>query len=237
MGSKDATDYEGAKVFIGLRPRSASAHNNIEKPQKQLRFKAALTSYADQHNSNWAQKPGLFGAMGIAYQKSAKRSIKIAFSVPAFSRKDAEKNLAKCSVLSRHIYPQIPPDSSQAPESAYWELEFANFTHARKGQKYLLGWIPEYSFVPDLDVGMFVDSKGRLFPKNIKISLTFNVIQDYKGIQYDGEKGDYPKKTRKFPYGVRSMRSKYGISGGKKGKSSGGTPDQVKQANQEKILQ
>ena len=246
MGTKwkkrDASQHGlNAGLYIALTP--FSAHNGVgagDKAINKIKFKAFVKQFSDQHVGNWSQQDSLFGASPWAYQKTARRVIRISFDVPAFSDDEARENLAKCALISRSIYPEIDAlDSGSPPDSSFWELEFANFTKVNNTQNWLKGYIPDYSFTPDFNSGMFYekeDGESILLPKNIAISLTFNVIADYSEMEYDPKKGTWPKGTEKFPYGIDITKDKYGIVGGKKSSGGSGTPDPVKKASAEKLL-
>ena len=88
-----------------------------------------------------------------------------------------------------------------------WRVKFANLisksnsglgTAKKTG---LVCYITGFNFTPDLDPGMIL-SKTQLFPKNIKVNLTLNVLHEITPGFIDSGKFNGGALKHKFPYGV-----------------------------------
>ena len=65
----------------------------------------------------------------------------------------------------------------------------------------LLGWISSVSWTPALDMGTFVEKRGKIFPKVIDLSIDFNVIHEHELGNKSGSKEMINKNASgKFPF-------------------------------------
>jgi len=182
-----------------------------------VRFNAFLTDFDQTFSSNWNTEE-VFGRMDpIANFRSTKRSISLAWVVPATTAVEAKTNLINVSILAQMLYPtyaaeesltqgQQPPQGQGGAQggqggaqgggqpqprqtplklkgSAHTQtlsrpplikLKYANLIEGLNGHGQL-GWIENFTFRPNLDMGFFVEDK-KLYPKSINVSCNFNVL-------------------------------------------------------------
>lgn len=175
----------------------------------EVSFKAFVTSFSDQYQSNW-EKEEIYGRMDpIQTFKSTQRVINISWDVVAGSLKEAQENLEKLSTLFNMLYPSYNSASSgtsgmnQAP---LLRMKYLNFV-TKPGAKPLasaetaglLGSSAGFNFEPAMDDAMFGDSEGNLYPKIVRLSCTFSVIHEDK---LGWKQESPPERTQGFPYGV-----------------------------------
>jgi len=148
-----------------------------------IAFKAYLTDFKDNYESNW-ESVEVYGRMDDIQQfKGTKRRIDIGWQVVAASFEEAMSNLAACSELFKMLYPTYESETLKAPP--LMKLKFGNLIQdvnisakgtiaAKTGG--LLGVVNGFSLTPNLDAGFFDPGAGILFPKVIDLSCTFTVL-------------------------------------------------------------
>lgn len=161
-------------------------------------FKAFLTDFGDQFNTNWTPQE-IYGRMDpIFTYKNTIRKITLAFDVPSYDTAEAEMNAKKADKLIRALYPvyTIKPGSQGTAllsSPPLFKIKLANLILNVSAQNTdnaktsgLLGWIDGFNFKPELDSGFFVEpdikgatSTGKVYPKLFKVSFTFNVIHEH----------------------------------------------------------
>ena len=122
-GLHDVTDAYGNNGFYN------SFHHLIS--QKNLKFKAYLSSFNESYTSDYAAEP-VFGRSDPIYAfRSTTRSIALSFKAVASSIQEGYENLAKVQVLSQFLYPAYTEDNSattisQAPLIRLKMMNFVN---------------------------------------------------------------------------------------------------------------
>ena len=164
---------------------------------KNLSFKAYLTSFTDQYSSEWNSE-SVFGRMDpIQTFKSTNRIISLGWDVPSSCFTEASDNLEKASLLLSMLYPQYEKGSGGATTMSsppLFKIKFLNLIQDSVGfaapaasakSSGLLGTIAGLTYEPDLDAGFFQPSVQRmgahkLFPKTIKFQAQFTVLHQHK---------------------------------------------------------
>jgi len=150
-------------------------------------FKAFLQGYSESFNSQWSGTPVFGRPDPIQTYQGTSRTLNLSWIAPAFSIEDAELNLVKTSTLARMLYPEYSKidNASTISKGPLIKIKFANLIYdAARGPGGdvrtcgLLGVIPSFSWQPVMDDGFF-DPDNRLFPKNISISINFNVLHQH----------------------------------------------------------
>lgn len=187
-----------------------------------ISFQAFLTDFDQNFSSNWNTEE-VFGRMDpIANFRSTKRTISLGWVLPASTAEIAKANLLKVSTLSQMLYPTyaaeeviaskpaggIPGGGQQGPitlkGSAHTQtlsrpplikLKYANLIEGLNGGQ--LGWIENFTFRPNLDMGFFTADK-KLYPKSINLSCNFNVLHQ-QNVGFSA--GNTFLGTPTFPFG------------------------------------
>ena len=189
----------GAGTDVGYAQKSEqilyfySAHTSLEAA-----FPAYLTDYSQNFQSTWNQED-VFGRNDpIASFQNTKRTLSLAWDVPAGTLARAQGNLKMYSWLILMLYPayiteriknadkkaNTPPTEPQTFSVAAYaqtlakppliKIKFANLICASSGEA-LLGFVDGFSMKPDLSMGYF-NSGGNLYPKVFSISCSFTVL-------------------------------------------------------------
>jgi len=150
-------------------------------------FKAFLDNYAEDFACQWNPQ-SVFGRPDpIQTYQGTTRSLNLSWKVPAYSLGDAESNLIKTSTLARMLYPEYSSidNASTISKGPLIKIKFANLLFdASRGpggdvrSSGLLGVIKSYSWSPDINEGFF-DPANELYPKLIKLSITFDVLHQH----------------------------------------------------------
>lgn len=128
-----------------------------------IQFKAFLTQYSDQYNSEWNDED-VFGRMDpISTFKGTRRIISLGFDVIAGSLKEAIQNLQRCSNLFALLYPTYERTDQVATINAgpLFKLKFMNLIQdvKRTGETAedsgLLGKISGLTYEPNIEHGFF----------------------------------------------------------------------------------
>ncbi len=193
-------------------------------------FNAFLTDFDETLSSSWNVEE-VYGRMDpIAQFRSTKRTISLAWVLPASSEAEAKLNLKKISGLSKMLYPtyantmatgggtgsnnveDVTTASQQIDMSAHTQtlakpplvkVGFANLLQGPDGEGQL-GWIDNFSFKPNLDMGFFIDSTKNLYPKAIQLSCNLNVLHQ-QSLGYNSSNNWMGSEN--FPFGPDSSNS------------------------------
>jgi len=150
-------------------------------------FKAFLKNYSETFNSQWSGTRVFGRPDPIQNFQGTSRTLSLSWIVPAFSLDDAQGNLVKTSTLARMLYPEYSKidNASTISKGPLIKIKFANLIYdASKGPGGdvrtcgLLGVIPSFQWQPVMDDGFF-DPDKQLFPKNISLSISFNVLHQH----------------------------------------------------------
>ena len=192
---------------------------------RSISFKAYITTFSDQYNSDWSSEKA-FGRMDpIQTFKSTSRVISLGWDIPAGSFKEAKENLLKASLLLSMLYPEYEAGSGGATTMVappMFKLKFLNLIQDSKlgsspkstvENTGLLGTIAGLTYEPDLESGFFQPTKaelddvapadvGKLFPQTIKFSAEFTVLHQHK-LGWKGGASTREKGFGKFPYTIK----------------------------------
>ena len=187
-------------------------------------FKAFLTQYSDVFTSDW-KKDSVYGRMDpIATYGGTSRKIQIAWTIPAFSQREARVNMRKITTLIQMAYPVYDnhQGAGQISAAPLVKMKFGNLISNSNGHGFqaggdvvsngLLGWMDGVSFVPDLDVGFYDPGSGHFMPMSLSLSIGFNVLHQHRmGWKKTKEMGagagvqPLGQNTVGFPYGANSF--------------------------------
>ena len=171
---------------------------------KTVKFKAWVTSFADNFASEWNQEQ-VYGRMDpIQTFKQTTRTIDIAWEVVAGSVDEAISNMDDCQSLFKMLYPTYEGSTMKAPPLI--KMRFANLIQdsskapsrgvpsARTSG--LVGSLSGFSYTPDFDAGVFDVGVGKVYPKVVRLECTFTVMHTHK-LGWEG--GDWAGADG-FPY-------------------------------------
>tara|TARA_Y100000593_G_C4300706_1_gene333206 strand:- start:1098 stop:1754 length:657 start_codon:yes stop_codon:yes gene_type:complete len=149
--------------------------------QNYVSFVAFLTSFSQNFSSNWNQEEVMGRMDPISTFKNTKRTISVAWDIPAGLPAVAKENLARCNNLVSMLYPSYSKQGSKTNALAMskpplMRLKYANLVDGGKG-KGLLGYVTSCDWQPNLEMGVFGDGKD-IWPKVISISVSFQVLHE-----------------------------------------------------------
>ena len=193
--------------------------------RKKVSFKAFVTDYGESFATQWNGEQ-VFGRNDpIMTFQSTKRTIRVAWDVPAASLSEAKENMRKCDLLAQFMYPAYAPDrdehgnalpGSSSPGRAntlskppLMRIRFANLIRgtgdsadAQLGG--LLAAVSSLSVAPAFgDEGFFDPDQATLYPKLIKISCDFTALHEHR-MGWSGDEGNIfgnPERGN-FPWGL-----------------------------------
>jgi hypothetical protein len=165
---------------------------------KEVSFRAFLTDLSQTFASNWSTEE-VYGRLDpIATFSSTKRTISLAWDLPAADIEEAQQNLENCNTLMQLLYPSYV-DTKEGnykviSKNPLVKVKFGNLVSTSDNEP-LLGWIDSVSWKPALDMGMFNDNLGEFYPKVISLSFNLNVLH-----QEDLSQNNTTSK--KFPFSI-----------------------------------
>jgi len=144
-----------------------------------VNFKGFIIDYSDNFSSTWNTEEVYGRNDPIHTFQSTKRSITLAWEVPAASVMEAKQNLAKASKMMRFLYPSYTGENnvSTLTKPPLLRLRFTNLLK-RDSSLGLLGKANGFSFLPDLDAGWFEIGPGEVYPKLLTFSMDFDVLHE-----------------------------------------------------------
>ena len=194
-----------------------------------VRFKAFLSQFDDQFQSDFAPEQ-VFGRMdSIQVYKGTTRQISLSWDVPSASEFEAVENIKKCSKLMNMLYPVYRKTASgqgkilNAPP--VFKLKFANLIRNAGGNSMgvggdakssgLFGTISGFSYSPDMNSGFIevpLDDSGQLglsalgddlnlVPQTISLSCQFTVVHTHD-LGFEDTSGKPRKINHNYPYGI-----------------------------------
>ena len=165
---------------------------------KVVYFRAFLTDLSQTFSSNWTTEEVYGRIDNMATFNSTKRTISLAWDVPAADEDEAQKNLEKCNILTQMTYPSYFKSAEAnfkvIGKNPLVKVKFGNLV-SDSDDKPLLGWIDSISWKPSLDMGMFNSNSGEFYPKVISLSFNLNVLH-----QEDLDQATTSPK--KFPFNI-----------------------------------
>ena len=177
-----------------------------------VNFNAFLTDFSQTFASNWNSEE-VFGRMdAIAIFKNTRRTISLAWDVPAEDYGEATTNLSKSNKLIKMLYPAymtsapinkslegselsrndttLQTNAQSLSKPPLVKVKYANLIqNSAKPGDGLLGWIDNLNIKPVIDMGYFHGSNN-LYPKVISISCNFNVLHQHS-LGFDGAKQNW----------------------------------------------
>jgi len=179
--------------------------NSLISSDTSVQFYAFLTEFDQSFASQWNTEE-VFGRMDpIATFKNTKRTISLAWTIPASTASEAKKNLGKVSKLTKMLYPAYTAEATQTDDdtddtdtegqekAVTKQITLSTAPHTQTLSKpplvkikYAnllnglsgdgqLGWIESLSVRPVLDMGFFLQNKN-MYPKVIQLSCSFSVL-------------------------------------------------------------
>ena len=165
---------------------------------KEVFFRAFLTDIGQTFASSWSNEEVYGRVDPIATFSSTKRTISLAWDLPAADTEEAKQNLEKCNILSQMLYPSYMNTKEDQykviSKNPLVKVKFGNLVSTSNNEP-LLGWMDSLSWKPSLDMGMFNDNLGEFYPKVISLSFNLNVLHQ--------EDLDQSKtESKKFPFSI-----------------------------------
>jgi len=192
-------------------------------------FPAFLDLFSDNFSSQWNAED-VYGRMDpIATFMSTRRSLSVAWWVPADSFEHAEENLAKANKLMSFLYPLYdnPGKGSGGAtvinQGPLMRISFGNLIRNAKTGRGLLGYVNGFTFDPAVEYGMFnrrgafssqlephADGSRRnpqwneYYPKTYRLNFEFVVLHEHElGYRQKGNRFVYNSRHASkltFPY-------------------------------------
>jgi hypothetical protein len=189
-------------------------------------FPAFLDLFSDNFSSQWNAED-VYGRMDpIATFVNTRRSLSVAWWVPADSFEHAEENLAKANQLISFLYPLYAgkPNSGATVinQGPLMRVSFGNLIRNAKTGRGLLGYMNGFTFDPALEYGMFnrrgvmvTDPRlagqnpqwNEYYPKTFRLNFEFNVLHEHDLGYRKSSRGKYiyndpaaQINNRTFPY-------------------------------------
>jgi len=188
-------------------------------------FPAFLDLFSDNFSSQWNAED-VYGRMDpISTFMTTRRSLSVAWWVPADSFEHAEENLAKANKLMSFLYPLYdnPGRGSGGAtvinQGPLMRVSFGNLIRNAKTGRGLLGYVNGFTFDPALEYGMFNrrgalrtdaetlrDGKNRnpqwneYYPKTYRLNFEFTVLHEH-------ELGFRQKGKSNFVYNSRHVNN------------------------------
>ncbi len=159
---------------------------------KKVSFPAYIEMFSDQYSSNWNAED-VYGRMDpIATFTNTRRSLSLAWNVPATSFNDAKANLEKVNKLMSFLYPLYAEGSDGATainQSPLIRISFGNLVRNAKTGRGLLGYANGFTFDPAVEFGMFHNQPKALkgtknvpveyYPKTFRLNTELNVLHEH----------------------------------------------------------
>lgn len=182
---------------------------------KSVFFKAFLTMFEDQYNSEWERTP-VFGRMDpLVNFQGTSRTMSLGWSIPSFGQEDAERNLQKCSLLMSMLYPtyeEVAPNTNNTSANTLvappvFKIKMMNLiTDSSRAEASgvgtakdsgLLGVISGFTYTPVLEEGVIEkDGTFDLYPQTINLQCEFTVLHTHQL----GWKTNQEPAVKAFPY-------------------------------------
>ena len=212
-GSGYLTNIKTSRIYIGSNTsgRFVDLPAFIDDIKYSVDRESEVVSEVDKQGGHYIQRSGTV-------------NLELSLNVPASSATEAKHNLARVGEIMRMISTNVsPPEAAGALGSfggfnfAKVFIKFANlisrggFEDTDKIENFsdlktfgLPGFIKEFDYTPDIEVGFFIDSQYRA-PKNIKVKIS--LLVDAAPAQYYFDTGG-PNEKKKVP-GFPSLDAAY----------------------------
>ena len=200
-GAYDITD-----ALQGQLGQSIDFYHEISETA--LSFKAFDISYSENVQNDW-EEVTLPRRVNNSYTwNKVTRGISLSWSLPAFNLAEAQQNLEKCSLFVRMMYPQIGEHGEVTSGNPIWYMSVMNWAHSAGSSAGgqgditatgLPGFPGGFNFNIVNDAGFIEAEVGVLYPKLIKVSMDYKVIQDDKR-RFGWANNKWPSETSAFPW-------------------------------------
>jgi hypothetical protein len=188
--SKDGSGTYATTSGAVLKIESVIGDNRI------VEFKAFLTTLNQNFSSTWNSEDVYGRNDPIATFQGTKRTISLAWDVPAASFDEARDNLERTGLLTQLLYPGYASNVIAKPPLV--KVKFANLIKNSLNNEGLLGYIDSLAINPVLDMGMF-NARKEFFPKVISLSFNLNVLHQHD-LGISGSAGVQRAMATKFPF-------------------------------------
>jgi len=193
--------------------------------QKSIFFKAFISQFTEQYNSNWVPEHVFGRSDAIQMFKGTTRNISLGIKIPAATAGEAYENLGKVQGLTQFLYPTYAKvDQAQTiSQSPLVRLKIMNLIRQAPtatgdidtmGANYdsysstsdptrgLLGVIKNLNVDHHLadDTGVVEKQANTVLPKLITINISFDVIHEHPLGWDENNPSSFSEKH--FPYGV-----------------------------------
>lgn len=186
--------------IINLTAQKANRLSAARNITDSVDFKAFIRTFRDTFNAGWQETQYPNQSVPIAHQSMPKRSITLAWTLPAASEAEAIINMQKCSFLAQSMFPSLKfqtQSSKYTPRSTFMAIKFANLIQNNDGGP-LPGYISNFTYTPNFTEGVFISggspnppifgpnppnpvfatpNQNQLIPKIVDITLEFKPIQ------------------------------------------------------------
>ena len=200
-GAYDITD-----ALQGQLGQSIDFYHEISETA--LSFKAFELSYSENVQNDW-EEVTLPRRVNNSYTwNKVTRGISMSWALPAFNLAEAQQNLEKCSLFVRMMYPQIGEHGEVTSGNPIWYMSVMNWAHSAGSSAGgqgditatgLPGFPGGFNFNIVNDAGFIEAEVGVLYPKLIKVSMDYKVIQDDKR-RFGWANNKWPSETSAFPW-------------------------------------
>ena len=191
--------------------------------QKSIFFKAFISQFTEQYNSDWASEHVYGRSDAIHIFKSTSRKISLGIKIPAATAGEAYENLGKVQGLTQFLYPTYAKVDqaqtiSQSPlvrlkimnlirqaPTATGDIDsgnYNNYSSTSDPTRGLLGVIRNLNVDHHLadDTGVVEKQANTVLPKLITINISFDVIHEHPLGWDENDPSSFSEKH--FPYGV-----------------------------------
>ena len=169
----DGTEVQGNQLNHWIEFHHISSRTSVS-------FKAFLTSFSDDYNSNWNLETVMGRMDPLPTFTNTTRTIAVDWDVPAATPAEARQNFRRVQTLNRLLHPSY--QNGIMTGAPLFKVRMMNFIKNQNAsglsgaqQSGLIAIINGFSFNPDLDAGFIEGTDGQIFPKNIKMSCAMNI--------------------------------------------------------------
>ena len=174
-----------------------------------VEFKGFITEMSDSFQSSWETEE-VYGRMDpIGTFKNTKRTISLAWTIPAVSIDEAKSNFQAIRSLTAMLYPgysagQVNVDgrslvtANSISKPPLIRLRYANLIQAANGEG-LLGWVDGFNVQPNLEMGFFIEENSQ-YPKVYTMNCNFNVLHEHD-LGWNESGTWIGANPNKFPFG------------------------------------
>jgi len=205
-------------------------HKKLKEKLGPLKFKAFITDFTDDYNSEWASE-SVFGRMDpLDTFQATSRKISLAWDLVAYDLTEAQYNLGNINKVAQLLYPTYKRIGGRGSSAAsittppLVRIEFGGLIYDALSMEGLVGHINSLSINPDFDAGAFVlnlerttatargtEVKGsraphdQIFPKVIRVNCDFSPIHTHElGWSTNGDPLWGEEAAGEFPYSAGS---------------------------------